>query len=127
MIKKNCQICGNEFEAERVDKLTCTPACQKKLQRKNKIDKVDIKKVDKGESGQNVLKPTDKNKISRTGLNYDWNEVSPTLGLRKVPCSGCGEPVWEAGNPCLDCTNKVIELKKKGEQLPNWYQDQTLG
>jgi hypothetical protein len=122
-----CQNCGIEIEQKgNRTKLYCSDKCRMAYKRADERAKTNVLPEQVGNEHPQS-EQTIKKGISRTGLNYDWNEVSPTLGLRKVPCSGCGEPVWEAGNPCLDCTNKVIESKKKGEELPNWYQDQTLG
>lgn len=104
---KNCQICGNEFEAIRVSAKFCSEACKQRNKRIDNVSPDTLSSVSEV-SVSNVLKSTetDKTKISRTGLNYDWDEVSPILKMRKVPCSGCGEPVWDAANPCLECTKK---------------------
>lgn len=132
MIKK-CQICNKEFESKRIDALYCSPKCRKNKERG--VTGKDFVTDDQMKIG------TDK--VSKTGLNYDYTELSPS-GAKKVPCRGCGEPVWEYTNPCANCTipgtetnmeetvrmgkeatdtlnsHTLEELKKKGIWIPSW-------
>ena len=106
-----CQICNKEFQSKRSDAKTCSETCKKALQRKLKGTNDDLKGTEK-------LKGTfDKSKISRTGLNYDFDEISPS-GLTKMRCEACGEPVWFS--PCEDCTPKVREARLLRKSKDKW-------
>ena len=106
MIKK-CLQCGKDFEGRSDARFCKGSACRVAYKRAQSPEQ---QIVDAPETDISIVPPVkyeDPKKpgySARTGLSYDWNEVSEVLKETKKKCPQCGEPTWFP--PCAACSDE---------------------